>query len=30
MRTAIPYIMVAILIGLAVWYALGQPLFYAN
>jgi hypothetical protein len=30
MRNAIPYIMVAFLISLAVWYALGQPLFYAN
>jgi hypothetical protein len=30
MRTAIPYIMAVILIGLAIWYALGNPLFYAN
>jgi hypothetical protein len=30
MRTAIPYIMVAFLISLAVWYALGLPLYYAN
>jgi hypothetical protein len=30
MRTAIPYIMAAILIGLAIWYALGKPLYYAN
>jgi hypothetical protein len=28
MRTAIPYIVVAILIGLAVWYALGYSLYY--
>jgi hypothetical protein len=29
MRTTI-YIMAAILIGLAIWYALGGPLYYAD
>jgi hypothetical protein len=30
MRSALPYVVVLILIGLAIWFALGNPLQHAN
>jgi hypothetical protein len=30
MRAALPYVVAAILFGLALWFALGHPLYPAN
>jgi hypothetical protein len=30
MRAGMPYVVVVILIGLALWFALGHPLYPAN